>query len=198
MPDTPSIVLVKKFTYRGQREEVSNKYHFSGTVPSDDNGWKALADAMIASERTIVTSKTAFVRAYGYEAGNELSVAQIDYEAAPLTPAVGTLGYSNTEVLMQPESAVTVRWRTAERNTRKKWIYLRKYIHGGICVASDGESIPSSYMAALNAWAGKLTDGSLPGGFKYCGPQGAAAGAVQVNPYATTRELTRRGKRPSR
>lgn len=198
MPDTPSITIVKAFTYRGKREETSNTYHFTGTTPTNTAGWKALADAMIASEQTIVSSRTKFVRAYGYAAGNELSVAQIDYEAGGLTPAAGGLTQSGGLAYMQPESAVTVRWRTDQRNSRKKWIYLRKYIHDTMVSSADAESIPSNIVTNLEAWATKLTNGTLPGGFKYCGPQGAAAGVGEVNKFATTRELTRRGKRPSR
>lgn len=198
VPDTSSITIVKKFTYRGKREEFSNKYHFSGTTPANEAAWKTLADAMIAVEKTTVHTGVTFVRAYGYEAGNELSVAQIDYEAAPLTPVAGTLAQSSaTGLAAQPESAVTIRWRTPDRNSRKKWIYLRKYYHGTV---SDpgGDLVATNAMAAFTTWANKLTDGTLPGGFKYCGPQGAVAGPMQVNPYFTTRELTRRGKRPSR
>lgn len=194
MADTPSIIIVKKFTYRGQREEFSNKYHFSGTTPGTAQEWKTLADAIITAEKTTVHAGVSFVRAYGYEAGNELSVAQIDYEAAPNTPVVGTMATPDGQ--LTPEGAVTVRWRTAERNTRKKWIYLRKYYHG-TRGTTDDDAIGAFISGAFKTFADKLTDGTLPGGFKYCGPQGAVAGPGEVNPYFTTRELTRRGKRPS-
>lgn len=197
MPDTPSITIVKAFTYRGKREEFSNKYHFSGTTPGSDAAWKTLADAWIAQEARIMHSGVKFVRVYGYEAGNEISVAQIDYEAAPLTPAVGTLAAGSGRAFLTPEASLMIRWRTPERNSRKKWIYLRKYYHG-TRVETDGDRIDTLVVTEAQAMAAKLTDGTLPGGAKYCGPQGAVAGAIQVDPYAVSRELKRRGKRPSR
>ena len=199
MPDTASITIVKRFTYRGLREEFSNKYHFTGSRPGDTAAWKTLADAIIAEERKMLSNKVYFVRAYGYEPSNELSVAQIDYEAAPLTPANGAIvgGQLAEQVWAQPESSLNIRWRTNERNSRKKWIYLRKYYHG-LIVKSDGETVNDTALAAAKTFAAKMIDGTLPGNFRYCGPQGAAAGAWQVDPYAGTRELKRRGKRPSR
>lgn len=197
MPDTKSITIVKKFTYRGKREEFSNKYHLSGTTPSDAAGWKTLADAIIELERPLMRSAVTFVRAYGYEAGNEVSVAQIDYEAPPLTPKAGSANVFPNQQVMQPESSVMLRSRTPERNTRKKWIYLRKYFHGSV-VNADGETIAPEIVTAGNTFLSKMTDGTLPGGAKWCGPQGATAGAGLVDPFAVSRELKRRGKRPSR
>lgn len=195
MPDTPSITIVKTMTYRGKREEFSNKYHFTGTTPANAAAWKTLADWVISQEREIMHSGIKFVRAYGYEAGNELSVAQIDYEAAPLTPVAGKQPAPNG--LANPESAITVRWRTGDRNSRKKWIYLRKYYHG-VPNSGSGDNVDANTLTNANAIAAALIAGSGPGGFKYCGPQGAAALTSEANPYYTTRELKRRGKRPSR
>lgn len=198
MADTPSITIVKAFTYRGKREEFSNKYHFLGSTPGTTAAWKTLADALIASEKGTVGAHVKFVRAYGYEAGNELSVAQIDYESGGLTPVVGTVPQTSTYVAKAPpETAITVRWRTNARNSRKKWIYLRKYLHG-VMMNSDGDAVNQDYITTIKLWGDKLIDGTLPGGFKYCGPQGAPVVTTEVNPFFTTRELTRRGKRPSR
>lgn len=196
MPDTPSITIVKRFSYRGDaNEEFSNKYHFEGETPSSDAEWKTLADAIIASERTIMTGSVSFVRAYGYVAGNDFAAAVIDYTAAPLTPATGTLDH-NSGVRAPGDAAFWIRWRTPERNSRGKWIYLRKYFHD-VLLQGGGDVVTPGQRTAAAAHGAKMADGSLPGGVRICGPQGADAGPVTVSQYATTRTLKRRGKRPS-
>lgn len=195
MPDTPSIVLVKRFTYRGQNEEFSNKYHFSGTTPVDTAAWKALADAMITAEKPTVDSRVSWVRAYGYVAGNDNSVAQIDYTLPPNTVVSGTAaltaGYETPG-----DVAATVRWYTGALNSRGKKIYCRKYLHGVMRHATVPDQLNAVNSVALATWAAKLIDGTLPGTFRYCGPQGAVLSAPAVDPWLTTRTLKRRGKRP--
>ena len=195
MPDTPSIVLVKRFLYRGQNEEFSNKYHFSGTTPANEAAWKALADAIIAAEQPTVTSAVSWVRAYGYEAGNENSVAQIDYTIAPNTVVSGTLAIG-TGVTTPGDIAATIRWYTGQINSRGKKIYCRKYMHGALHLNTDQDIIFPAQKTAMGTYAAKLIDGTLPGSFKYCGPQGAALSLPVVDQYLTTRTLKRRGKRP--
>ena len=90
MPDTPSVVLVKEFTYRQKREEFSNRYHFSGATPADAAAWAVLMDQLIELERPTVTADVKFVRGYGYQAGIEHSVAQVDF-SVPGPAKVGTL-----------------------------------------------------------------------------------------------------------
>lgn len=196
MPDTPSITIIKEFTYRGKPEKFSNKYHFKGTTPSGDAAWKALADAIITAEKGTVTAGVRFVGAYGYEAGNEHSVAQIDYTVPPNTVQVGTLGGLSSWAGQAPDTAVWIRAKTPDRNANGKWIYVRKYMHG-VYAGPDGV-VADPQRAALLTFANKLLDGTLPGSFKWCGPQGAEASAPLVGTYATTRTLKRRGKRPSR
>jgi hypothetical protein len=196
MPDTPSITIIKRFTFRGKDEEWSNTYHFTGTTPTGDAGWKTLADAVIASERTCYTQLHKVVRAYGYEAGNEHAVAAIYYDQAPLSPLPGTLTYSNTDGSVQAgDAALWLRSNTGIRGSNGKYRYLRKYFHG---VITDTNGVVAAIQKTpVLAHGAKLTDGSLPGGFKWCAPQGALGGACSVSNYATTRTLKRRGKRPS-
>lgn len=194
MPDTASITIVKDFMYRGAFEEYSNKYHFEGTVPGTLTEWKALADAIIAAERP-TTSNNRFVRAYGYVAGSENSVAQIDYKLAPNTVLTGTLALGSG-VSTPGDVAGTIRWYTGQSNSRGKKIYCRKYMHGVLSSASSGDTMYAAQQTALATFAAKLIDGTLPGGFKYCGPQGADLSAPEVSPWLTTRTLKRRGKRP--
>src|SRR5262245_56414070 len=197
MPDTPSIVIVKSFAYRNLPEEYSNRYHFSGTTPSDYAAWKVLADAIINAEKTCFRSTTTWVRAYGYEAGTEHSVAQIDYAAPPNTIVAGTFSPGPQKVL-PGDAAATVRWYTGQLNSRGKKIYCRKYFHDVEALSTgSADVLANTQVTVLAAFANKLIDGTLPGSFKYCGPQGAVLSAPQVHPWITTRTLKRRGKRPT-
>lgn len=195
VPDTPSIVLVKKFTYRDAAEEWSNKYHFSGTVPANYADWVTLASALGAQEKTCYTGKNTIVRAYGYEAGVDHAVAVMDYTVAPLSPIFGTLSEtSNHEV--PGDVAATVRWWTGQFNSRGKRIYCRKYFHGVLASDSDTDELDVANKTPMTTFAAKVIDGTLPGSFKYCGPQGAVLSLPVVDKYLTTRTLKRRGKRP--
>lgn len=196
MPDTPSITIIKRFKYRGKDEEWSNSYHFSGSTPSSDAGWKTLFDAVIAEEKKCYTSMCKVVRAYGYEAGNEHSVAQVDYAAAPLTPIEGTFTLVGSGSYIQAgDAAAWIRARTPNKNSRGKWIYIRKYMHN-VYANQDGLLAPDQ-KTAMEAFGAKLVSGTLPGNFKWVAPQGAEGGPIAVSAYVTTRTLKRRGKRPS-
>lgn len=195
MPNTPSIVIVKTITYRGIPEEYSNKYHFSGTVPTTDAGWKALADAIIAQEKTMFATSTTFTSAYGYAAGVAASVWQINYADPPNTVVTGTL--TGTYNQAPGDVAFWVRWATGARGTTGKPIFLRKYFHGAAISTSNGDTIFSGQRTAALAYAAKMVDGTLPGGFKVCRPQGGDGGVVKVPTFLTTRTLKRRGADPS-
>lgn len=192
MPDTPSITINKRFNYRGKPEVYSNTYHFSGTVPSNDSEWSTLATAIWTAESAFLTNEVGYVGYLGYEAGNEYAVSIQDKIADGTTIPVGL---TNDTEAPPGDAAVWVRWRTPERNSRGKWNYLRKYFHG---VPSNGDVISSGMIAPLNAYATKMKDGTLPGGAKICGPQGAVAGVHKIAPFVSFRQLKRTGKRPSR
>jgi hypothetical protein len=196
VPDTPSITLIKMFDYRGVNEEWSNTYHFSGTTPADAAAWKTLADALFTEEKKVWSNQTVGVRAYGYEAGTEHAVAVIDYQAAPLAVIVGT--FTATGLAQAPgDCAATVRWWTGAYSSRGKKVYCRKYFHDVyIAGGSNNDVVASAQVTAYNTLAAKLIDGTLPGSFKYCGPQGAVLSAPAASTFVTTRTLKRRGKRP--
>jgi len=196
MPDTPSITIVKSFSYRGAPEEFSNTYHFSGTQPADAAAWKTLADAIITAERPCNESNVTWVKAYGYNAGNDNSVAQIDYRIAPNTVLAGTLSSDGMQML-SGDTAATLRWNTPGFTSRGKRIYLRKFMHGVRAFSlAQPDKVNGNQSAAWATFAAKLIDGTLPGSFRYCGPQGAVASAPVVGQWLTTRTLKRRGKRP--
>lgn len=192
MPDTPSITINKQFDYRGKKETWSNKYHFSGTTPANPADWKTLADAIWAAESAFLSSNVRYQGHYGYEAGNEHAVDIRDYIAEGVASGSGAL---NASIINAPgDVAAWVRWATPDRNSRGKIIYLRKYFHA-VQVLND--ALGSQSLDPMKLYAAKMTSGTLPGGVKICGPQGAVAGAWKVSPYASFRQLKRTGKRPS-
>jgi hypothetical protein len=192
MPATPSITLVKTMDYRGVPEEWSNKYHFTGDTPADPVAWKALADALWAEERKFLCTTVKIAAAYGYAAGNVSSVFQLNFTDPP---NVQTSGVISATPIAPGDAAGWVRWKTGERNTKGRPIYLRKYFHGLAVTAVD--SINFQTRTAMIAYGAKMTDGTLPGTFRVCGPLGSQAGVVKVPTFITTRTLKRRGKDPS-
>lgn len=194
MPDTPSITIVKDFPYRGIKEPWSNTYHFSGTTPTTDAAWRALADAIWGEERKMLRPDVKFRGYLGYQAGNEHAVSIKDLLADGETQTAGQNPVTTPASAASGDVAFWVRWATPQRTSRGKRIYLRKYFHG---IGHNLDALQAETLAAANTYAAKMTDGSLPGGFKVCGPQGATAGTAFVSPNVTTRTLKRRGKRPN-
>ncbi len=192
MPDTPSITINKTLAYRGTQEVTSNTYHFSGTTPANDADWHALALAIWAAEKTLVPSTVKFVGYLGYQAGNEHAVSIKNYLEDGTAPIAG----SNVDngAGAPGDAACWVRWTTPDRTSRGKRIYLRKYFHD---VAWTDDAPTPGWKTLALAYGAKMIDGTLPGGAKICGPQGAVASQPFVSPWITTRTLKRRGKRPS-
>lgn len=195
MPDTPSITIVKEFTYRGKPEQFSNRYHFTGSTPNGDAAWKTLADALIAAERPTVDNTVKFVKAYGYAASVDNAVAVIDYAIAPNVVLLGSMNFPSGGRRLPGDAAIWIRGNTGIRGAKGKFKYTRKYMHSIFGTGEEGWE--PSQKTAMATFGGKLIDGTLPGNFKWCTPQGDVALAVQVSANVTTRTLKRRGKRPS-
>lgn len=191
MPDTPSITLNKTMTYRGKQEVFSNTYHFSGTTPANDADWHALALAIWGAEKPIMNADVKFVGYLGYAAGNEHAVSIKNYLEDGTAPIPATNGFGIGGVA--GDTAIWVRWVTPNRTSRGKRIYLRKYFHHA---PTTGDTLDDNLKTACLTYANKMIDGTLPGGAKICGPQGAVASNPSVSPFVTTRTLKRRGKRP--
>lgn len=201
MASQVGLTLIKRFNYRGDAtEEFSNTYHFSGSIPADDTAWKALADALIAQEKTCYPAVVAVVRAYGYnsDADDATAVWTYDYLAHGATVA-GTLSPGSGQYT-SGDTAVWVRWKTSRLNTKGKSIYLRKYFHqpivaGGTPPSSD--AVLTAQVTALNAFGTKLRDGTFLDGRTITARAHAdTVTASSASAWVTTRTLKRRGKRP--
>lgn len=192
----PALVVVQSFLYRGQPEEWSNKYHFSGSAPGDSASWLALADAVIAAKRPTQTSETTFVRAYGYNDGDNPSVWSHDY-TVPGPPLAGSLSTVGLGPQCPGDSAAWIRWPTAKRNSKGKIVYARKYFHG---VHQQDVSLidvlATNQSTAMLTFATKCIDGTISAVFHLCLPDGTACETPIVSYWLTTRTLKRRGKRP--
>jgi hypothetical protein len=195
MPDTPSITINKTMTYRGQPEVTSNTYHFSGTTPGNDSEWHTLALAIWNEEAKLAPPTVKFCGYLGYAAGNEHAVSIKNYNEDGTTKLPGTYSGTDGAAISPGDVAIWVRWTTPDRTSRGKRIYLRKYFHE---VPFADDTPAAAWRTAAAAYGAKMIDGTLPGGFKVCGPQGAVASVPFVAPYMTTRTLKRRGRRPSR
>lgn len=199
MATVVGVTLVKRINYRGDAtEEFSNQYWLSGGVPADATAWKALADALIAQEKTVYPSGVTVVRAYGYNDNSPTAASVWSYDYLSHTATVaGTLAVG-TGVANPGDCAVWVRWRTSRNNSKGKPIYLRKYIHPAVSSAGTPDVVLPAQRTALLALGNKLYDGTfLDARTIRSASSSETITAADTSPYVTTHTLKRRGKRPS-
>ncbi len=195
----PGVVMVYSFQYRGQPEEWSQKYHFTGSAPSDDAGWVSLIESLRDIVKEALTDRVTIVRAYGYHDTAPGHDADYVYEASDHGGAVAGLIDTSTAIVAPGDAAAWVRWKTSRTNTHGKPIYLRKYFHGCILSGSADDtqdSLAAAYKSQLETFATDVQSSLLswPG---LAGPNGDETFlASSASTYVTTRTLERRGKRP--
>lgn len=191
---TASITLIQSFTYRDAPEEYSNRYHFTGSPPTDHTGWHDLAVALFTLLVPVLPATVSLVRAYGYLADGDDAVATVDFTASPLTPIHGTNAAAGSPA--PGDAAMTVRWKTARLTSKGKPIYLRKYFHGIWLSTGDADRIASAQFTALQAFAAAAVVDWGSTSSQLCGPDGVVPAVGSASPFVTTRTLKRRGKRP--
>lgn len=199
MAAMPSITIVKQFVYRGQNEEFSNTYHFDGGDPATDTAWKALADAVIAAEKTVFSSGVSIIRAYGHKAGVKTRAWVYDYLVH--SASVAGTGAFSAQNAAPGDAAVWLRWPTTQFTSRGKPIYLRSYFHDVYKASlslSDRDNLLAAQKTALEtygaAWIAGFSDGSAA--HHRAGPNGAIGQSPSLaSSFITTRTLERRGKR---
>jgi hypothetical protein len=144
----------------------------------------------------VLTPAATYVYAYGYndDAANAHSVWDHDY-GADASPPQGTFITANETCA--GDQAACVEWKTDRKNSRGKWIYLRKYFHTPTVVVGNPDVIESSHQAAYNAFASLLSPagGAFYGGLRSRTHSDNITGQGVLQ-YVTTRTLKRRGKRP--
>lgn len=194
---TTVLTLIKRMSWRGNNEDWSNTYMFSGSTPADSTAWRALFDALVTQEKTLYTAAVSVVHGYGYDGPpgpGDSAVWSVDLTVTPNTPVAGTGSFAGTK--MPGDNAAWVRWGLDRMNSKGKRVYLRKYFHGVYADNSLTDNVAPQQVTALTAFGGKLRDGSFTAGRVITDRLGTAVVGAAVSPYVTTRTLKRRGKRP--
>lgn len=196
-------IVTIKLGYRhgAQTEEWSNKYHLTGPDPANPTEWRTLFDALAAEEKKLVTTRTKIVRAYGYDSDDDdaNSVWGVDLTVAPNAPVVGTMAPNGT--ILPSDTAAWIRWKLDRNNSNGKAVFLRKYFHDVMAVASgqpeDQDSFYATQKTAFSAFGNLLFTGAgIDGGRHIRDAGGGNVIAMGVSQWLTTRTLKRRGKRP--
>jgi len=156
--DTPSIRIVKTFDYRGNAQEFSNRYHFSGGTPTDDAEWETLADSVVDAESEVFQSNIEIIRAVGYEAGSEVPVFTKVYTTAGVGSFFGS-------AMCPGDCAALIRYATPAVSVRNHAIYLFNYYHGVMRdTGGDADDLNTPQKTALedyaDLWLAGFSDGA--------------------------------------
>jgi len=184
---TPSIKVVKQFTYRGQVRRFSNRYHFVGGTPADTAHWTTLSDNIVTAEKAIFTSVVTIVQTIGYAAGSEVPVFSKTYSTAGTRTLTG--------VRAPGDCAALIRYATAARSSKNHPVFLFNYYHD---TEFANSTVPdtvtgatqTTYNTYVSQWIGAgFSDGTTT--YNRAGPNGATATGVLVEPLITHRDLPR-------
>ena len=190
----PGVVVIKSFNYRGAYEEWSNAYHLSGAA-SGPSQWRDWADALIALEKHVYTSRVTIRRVLCYDDTDANSVYTYDLSAFA---GVVTGDLDMTDFFISSgDDAGWVRWDTGRVSSSGKKIYLRKYFHDVYYQArATPDEVASDQQTAYQAFGDALL-GDILTGLNMVGPDGSQpTGDAGRSSYLTTRTLKRRGRRP--
>lgn len=198
MASTTGLVIVKRFTYRDDdQEEWSSKYWLTGPPPDSDQAWLDLFNLLGNEERKCYTPQCFITRYIGYNDNADgahsvynLDLAQIGAEKP------GTLPTEAGHAQMAGDQAGMISWQTSRKNSRGKWVYLRKYLHAGH-IGTDVDKVSTNTESAYNAFAQVLFTGTgLQGRTLRSQKQDEVLQFGAGSQWVTTRTLKRRGKRP--
>lgn len=187
MAATPSLKVVKTFTYRGVSKKFSNRYHFNGGTPADNAHWTTLSDAVVTAEKVCYSSVVQITQVLGYAAGSEVPVFTKTYTTNGTSVWTGGTQCPG-------DVAALVRYATAVRTSKNHPIYLFNYYHGAYNAAGAPDTLIAAQAGQLqayaNTWIGAgFSDGTTS--YNRAGPNGATATGALVEPMVTHRDLPR-------
>lgn len=188
MAPTPSVKILKTFSYKGQTKTWTNRYHFNGGTPADPTHWHTLMDNIVAAEKLCLRDNVTIVGAIGYNAGSDLPIASKTYSQ------VGSIALVGTQIDMTGDTAYLMKWSTTARTSKNHPIYLFSYFHGVKRDPSQGPNeVQTTHVSAFNtycsAWVSGFSDGTITA--VRAGPNGATGAAILLSSpvYATHRDF---------
>jgi hypothetical protein len=183
---TPSIKVLKTFTYRGVVRTWSNRYHFNGGTPADGAHWTTFSDAIVTAEKAALPTTVTIVGTVGYAAGSDVPVFTKTYTTA------GTLGIGSNQI-NPGDCAVMVRYSTAARTPKNHPVYLYNWYHPALSVPANQDTVAAVQTTALGTYAGDWLSGFSDGTNTYtrAGPNGASATGQLVSSVTRHRDFPR-------
>lgn len=174
-----SLVLVKHFSYRGNTQPWSNRYHTNGPLTITLAEFEVLADAVVAAEKLLYTGAMTIVQAIWNDATDATSTNP--HGTATHTKNYATAGtFDSTGGRANPgDAAFMIQWLTDARTVHTNHpIYLRKYYHGPFSDSGgNADNLIASQVSVMNTfgthWLTGFSDGTNT--HLLCSPRGAVA-----------------------
>ncbi len=191
------ITVVKEFEYRGEQEEWSNTYAFTGPGLTDYEAMKVFCGGLASIESQMYLPTCKAIRALVYQPGSIVADRSIDFAAELGGQVSGSLVVGSNAHEWAGDQAGWIRGKIGV-NIKGRPKYVRKYYHAG-CSEAGGSTDATivQWRNAADTVAGQLVGGALPAGRKWCGPAGQLITLTAHSNWTTTRTLKRRGRRPT-